>query len=383
MRRKLADKIYCDVCEEKIRTSSPILNEEVLRYHHLYIFERHKIYKKKEIEKLPSPWTKDEVFKKYRFTNVRRELDRESIWLIENICESNISLSDKILNCILFRTYNKSETSKLINMPITNWHTLNLEEMRLIFEERSKKDPKYVFFTPAFMTGGLKKGNAFKVEPYTRRECTLIHEDGTKETGAYKKLRDYANSNPNVSIVEWERNTPTRMLRFIKRAFENGIAEEILNTKSQKEVFEILTNLTGFGKFLAYQVYVDFTYIPEFKYSENEFTISGPGCASGLNFLFDNRDGMTDEELLFWCRDNLVEEWKQRGLEYDLEELFYHLPEYDRCLNVMMLENSMCELSKYTKAKRGDGRPRNIYKPTEEKEYKEGILESKTTLGDW
>jgi len=59
-------------------------------------------------------------------------------------------------------------------------------------------------------------------------------------------------------------------------------------------------------------------------------------------------------------------ETRVNSLETDLETLFDHLPKHDRCLNVMMLENSMCELQKQTKAKRGTGRPRNKYKPTNE-----------------
>ena len=74
---------------------------------------------------------------------------------------------------------------------------------------------------------------------------------------------------------------------------------------------------------------------------------------------------MNDEELLFWVRDNIEDEWDKRGLVSDFNDLFDHLDEYDRCGNVMMYENSMCELKKQTSAKRGTGRPRNRYNPTQ------------------
>jgi hypothetical protein len=367
LKTKKDDLKFCGVDSEKIKSAKPTLNEEVLKYHHLYITERTEIYKKKEILKLPQPWTEDEVFLKYRFTNVRRELDRESKWLIQNVCENdNLSLKDKIVNCILFRTFNKSETSELINMPIVDIETINLDKYEQIFIKKAEEDPKYVFFTPAFMTGGLKKGNAFKNEPYVRRVATLVHPDGTTEEMEYIKARDICNSNDKFSIIDWAKNIPTRMLRFVQRYTKNGIVEEILECKTQEDVFNILSSITGFGHFLAYQVFVDLTYIPEFKFSENEFTVSGPGCSAGIELLFDDLDGMTHEEAIFWVRDNIENEWDNRELHVDMTELFDFLPEEDRKLNVMSLENCFCELSKLTKAKRGTGRPRNKYEPTQQ-----------------
>jgi hypothetical protein len=42
------------------------------------------------------------------------------------------------------------------------------------------------------------------------------------------------------------------------------------------------------------------------------------------------------------------------------------LPEEDRYMNVMSLENCMCELGKYMKTKLGVGRPRSRYKIEED-----------------
>lgn len=381
MQTKKADVLYCGVNAANIHYASPKLNEEVLRHHHLYLTERHEIYKRKEILKLPQDqWTDDEVFKNYRFTNIRRELDRESKYLIQKVSlNDDLTLEEKILNSILFRTFNKSETLELIDFPIMGWSDMDLDEYRKIFVKKAEEDPKYVFFTPAFMTGGLKKGNAFKVPPYVRKEATIVFPDGHEETWEYIKARDYVNPRPDHDIKEWERNIPTRMLRFVQREFKEGIVQDILNATSQKEVYERLVKVTGFGHFLAYQVFVDLTYIPEFPFSENEFTVSGPGCTQGLNMLFEDRDGLTDEELLFWVRDNIQEEWEKRGLKADYNELFDHLPEHDRNLNLMMCENSFCELSKIVKAKRGTGRPRNKYKPTEP----ENITATESNLLDW
>jgi hypothetical protein len=383
MLTKPSDIQYCGVNQDKIKSAKPTLNEDIVRYHHLYLTERHEIYKKKEIQKIAPPWTEDEVFLNYRFTNIRRELDRESKWLIQNVCEADIPLKDKILNCILFRTFNKSGTSELINMPILNIDSVDLEHYKQIFLTKQKADPDYVFFTPAFMTGGLKKGNAFKNPPYVRRTATVIAPDGSVHMkGEYITCRDFVNEHDGYDIEDWEKNIPTRMVRFVQRESLNGIAEDLINAKDQKEAFNRLTQVTGLGDFLAYQIFVDLTYIPEYKFSENEFVVSGPGCSRGLDMYFKDKDGMTYEECLFWLRDNIQSVWEQYGLRYYPEELFDHLEDYDRNYNVMMLENSFCENFKNVKARTGTGRPRNRYFPTSEKPTKK-ITKTGTSLADF
>jgi len=386
MLNRKADVIYCGVDQEKIKVAKPLMNEDVMEFHNTYIFERHKIYKKKELEKLPqNEWTEDEVFKKYRFTNVRREIDRESVWLINNISENNsLDMDSKILNTILFRTFNKSSTLELIGSPIDNFD--DIERFRPVFISYAEKNPKYVFFTPAFNTGGLKAANAFP-DMTNMYECTssgkevkIVNGDKTEQL-TLRAAKDKVIADSAWSIVGLEPNMPMRMMHLIRNAFHGGLAGRIQTAKTQDEVFEILQEVKGFSKFLAYQVFVDLTYIPEFQFSENEFTVSGPGCHTGLDFLFKDRDGLSDEELLFWLRDKIVPIWKEAGLQTDLNELFDHLPEYDRCLNVMMLENSFCELGKYTKARKGIGRPRVTYKPTEHNQRVQ--LANECTLGEW
>jgi hypothetical protein len=100
MKNKPKDKKYCGVDVEKI-TNPPgkiVFDEEVLRFYHLYLSERQKIYNKKELERLSPPWTSDPILSSFRFTNTRRELDKETVWLIENIVKNEkFSLEEKIL----------------------------------------------------------------------------------------------------------------------------------------------------------------------------------------------------------------------------------------------------------------------------------------------
>lgn len=327
MKNKPADVLYCGMDKDRIKKSNPVLNRRSLIYLYNFIRRRYEIHIKKDVLKEDPPWTTDPVLRNFRFTNIRREHDKESKWVIGHITNNpELSYEDKLLNVILFRLYNKHETAELISMPfkfsqIPDW---NPEWYRNLFEAALVKDPKQVFFTAAFHTVGMK--NTLK-----------------KVTG--------------------ESYAPMRILKFIKILINEGLVDDIKACVNQQEVYQTLTDYNGIGRFLAYQFYVDMTYIAEFPFSENEFTVAGPGCVKGLNHLFENRDGMTYEECLFWLRDNLDRLFvEELGKDWDAKRVFWDLPEEDRCFNVMSLENCFCELSKYIRTKEGIGRPRKRYR---------------------
>ena len=321
MKNKPSDIKYCKVRKEIIQKVNPKLNHENLKHFYDWMSERYNIHLKKDIEKLPAPWTSNPVLLKYKFTNVRREHDRESIWLIKNIClNKELSYENKILNAILFRLINKSESLEIIGLQ--EFDNLNLDEVRKKIEDQIKKNPKYIWFSNAFFTSG-PKSTANRL--FNKSQGNMIN-----------------------------------MILLVKDYYQGAIIERIQQSKNQDQVYKTMLRLPGLGQFLAYQIFVDLTYIPEFPFSENEFVIAGPGCIKGLKYLFNNFSGLTYEESLFWLRDNKYAILKEFG--YEPQELFIDLPEYDRYLNVMSLENCMCELSKYIRTITGKGRPRILYK---------------------
>lgn len=327
MKNKPADVPYCGVNKKRIKKANPTLNQRNLLYLYNFIKRRYVVHLRKDVLKKDPPWTNDPVLKDFRFTNIRREHDRETKWVIEHITSNpELSYEDKLLNVILFRLYNKHETAELISMPFKFSETpdWNPEWYRSLFEAALVDDPKRVFFTAAFHTVGMKN---------------------------------------TMKLVTGEEYAPMRILKSLKILQQDGLPEDIKKCYNQKEVYQLLTSYNGIGNFLAYQFYVDMTYIDEFPFSENEFTVAGPGCIMGLNYLFEDRDGMSYEECLFWLRDNLDRLFVEGlGKDWDAKRVFWDLPEEDRCFNVMSLENCFCELSKYIRAKDGTGRPRKRYK---------------------
>lgn len=336
MKNKFNDVPYCGVRESKIWDACPTFIHGRFPMLVKYIKRRYNIHLRKDVYGKEKPWTKDPILRNFRFTNVRREHDKETIWLIKNIAENDeLCYEDKLLNCILFRLFNKHETSELIEAPIafSEFDDWNPEAYRSVFEDKKLEDSNYSFFTGAFFTSGFKR---------TLRECYFPEEDSD-----------------NISVC-------TRVMKFMKYLIDDGVHKKIRCCETQESVYNTLRKYDGIGDFLCYQIFVDFTYVEEFPFSENEFVVAGIGCKKGLDELFSDRNGMTYEECLFWLRDNwkslnekFIHDPKDRFIpERDMKDL----PEYDRVMNVMSLENCFCEFSKYVRASLGTGRPRKKYK---------------------
>lgn len=365
MKTKKRDTLYCGVRQEVIENSEPILNWEAVHHFKTFVIDRYRIHKRKDIKQLPAPWTKNPILQEYRFTNVRREHDRQTRYLIENISRNlTMTLEDKIVNTFLFRAWNNWDTLRDFGFPypaVALYNPELKEKLRPRFHKLQQDQPQRLWYNNAYNQGGTKHAWKFPAG------------DGYQRAYKESEAKKYS---------DWEPDIPLRPFHVGVWLGEQHIVEKLLKAKDQQEAFEIIKSVRGFADFLAYQVFVDLTYIKEFPFSENEFTIAGPGCKRGLDHIFIDKDGMTYEECLFWLRDfinyepysvfncdELYEYEEEHGYShksYEPEKLFNDLPEHDRCMNVMSLENCMCELSKYIKAVKGTGRPKNKYKPYKE-----------------
>lgn len=358
MKTKPTDVPYCGVSEERIKNANPTVNARNLELMSTFIKDRYSIHLKKDVEQLPAPWTNNPILAVGKFTNVRREHDRQSKAYIEKIANANIDWFNKFWNTIMFRMFNRidifdhiaggciqiEDLQYIISDPVANdvirGYVQEMEEMNI------------PIFTNAFNTGGLKQALAIpeaEHPPYHAQKQVggfmVKLDDGTEVD--YRTNREKLRSGELKSSM-FEPNMAMRVLRyigFIANGQQKELHEKVLNAETQKEAYKlIMDNIRGCSRFLSYQIFVDLTYCKEFQFSENEFTISGPGCDAGLNHIFDDFDGMNKEEALFWLRDN------QEIYGIDFKELFSDLEDHDKCLNIMVLENLHCEFSKNLRA---------------------------------
>lgn len=361
MKDKQSDIQYCGVREDKIKSAEPILSPFHRKLSYEWMSERYKIHVRKDVQRLPAPWTENEILRQVKFCNVRREHDRQSQHLIRNIVENNnLSLADKMFNCLLFRMFNMWDPIQHVlegPVSINDFRNINLDRTRERFADFDKKGG--VTFTNAFNTGGLKQCLAFPELAVTGKPASpskmmvkvYRRGIGVVDVLPYKVAKQMVEDHPGeYSIEGWEPHMGMRVVRFLKSFVTHNphFFHSLLGFNSPLSVYEELLNkVEGLGPFLAYQVWVDFTYNPDYPFSENHFTIAGPGCRAGIDLLFLDKDGMTHEECIFWLRDNQDDVYRQYG--YDRNAFWSAEEPYDRCMNVMQLENMFCELSKYTR----------------------------------
>lgn len=315
MKNRYRDTLYCGVRQDVIESAKPKLNEEMLKIHYEFWSERHAIFKKKEVEKLPAPWSDNTIFQQVKFTNTFRENDRESRNVINNICKkTDYSLKDRFFNIVLMRFWNKYESFKIATGGELLKFPLSDEDFKAC-NDRIAANVDHTWWSGAYYTCPV------------RSWLERVHFQ--------KKI-------PTSDI-----NFDQSPIYFAKYALTDEFWSKLESAANPKEFFEIFTAIPWMGKFLVYQFWVDLTYCEDYWFSENEFTISGPGCIKGLDLLFDDRDGMTHDECLFWLRDNQLEVYQLLG--YNPQELFDDRQDHDRQLNVMALENTFCEVQKYWK----------------------------------
>lgn len=306
-------------------------NPKNIKYIMDWTVERYKIHKKKDVLKQPAPWTDKKGFD-VRYCNVMRRHDRESINVIKGLClREDLTLQEKMLNILIFRTYNKYQTFELMGFPHKGKFTQEeIDTIEKNYKKFMEEHPDYGVFTGAFMvTGMLRAVRLF----FERKKPELQCDNAIKIIHLYNHLCDVFNT------------------------------EQYINAPDIKTMIKILMEdetLFGFGKFLRYQVYLDWCYCPEWNknLNEDQETISGPGCDKGIWSSFTGReisfeefnkklceDGMTAEDILKIFRDNTERYLRDYG--EDPNVLFDDLPEDKRTIILSDWENIMCEFSKY------------------------------------
>lgn len=351
---KIRDVKYCGVRKEVVLSAEPKLNEENIRHFLTFISERYKVHIRKDIIKKQQPWTKNKILATYRFTNVRREHDYQSKQLISAVStNTGLTLEDKIANTFMFRAWNNCDTFSFFGFPRPAWQIFSKrlkEKVRPRYTEEANMNPERKWWSSAYNQGGTKAAWKFP--------------EGDGYQKAYKE-------SDAMHFPDWEKDIPLRPFHIGPWLDSQEIIYRILGAKDQQEVFNAIKSVRGFSDFLAYQVFVDLTYIPEFPFSENEFVVAGPGCKKGLLYLFEDFDGLSPEEAIFWLRNNYNSLVNDVLAKYHIDTSKHAPSKFmadiynpaDRYMSVMSLENCLCEISKYIRAVTKTGGPRNRYRP--------------------
>jgi len=157
----------------------PKKRQEVFDAYWKFAFERQEVFFKR-LNGQQYPWTEDDIIKKHRFTNVYRATDRVSQFLIkEVIYSSDYDAKDLLFRILVFKTFNKIKTWRLLEMytgPIS-WKNYSYEKYDRALTDL--KNQGYAIYSGAYImaSGRSAFGHAFKHRNHLKL-IELMQNDG-------------------------------------------------------------------------------------------------------------------------------------------------------------------------------------------------------------
>ena len=130
-------------------------------------------------------------------------------------------------------------------------------------------------------------------------------------------------------------------LYLVKAMLDGGLPRKVSEASSLRKVYELLIEYPLIGAFMGYQLAIDLNYSELLDFSENEFTVPGPGAVRGMKKVFEDTDGFTAEELILRMVERQDEEFAKRGLEFRGLN--------GRKLHAIDCQGLFCETDKYSR----------------------------------
>lgn len=305
----------------------------------LFIAERQNVFYKRKIKHMPGPWTDDPVIQQARFTNVYRELDRGTKFCIENIQEDMTvrSLQEMVILVTTYRFFNRIDTFKEIRPFVSLYMDMPVDDYNII-------------------TDGIEEALQMR-----RKFGQKIY------TGAY--MASYC---PNMGGRSKEHNAALVIENIARQS--KDLAELMVGPKGTvRGLYDFFIGIKGFGRFLAYQCALDFTYPLIRKVGEplarnarqSTWSKAGPGAEEGLRILgIDTIGDAACNKAMRTLTEMQVNKFKELGLDMkwmrDNNGNMY-------TLSLSNIENCLCEFQKWWRML-GGGHVKTIFSklPTEE-----------------
>jgi hypothetical protein len=276
----------------------PLKPTEVYDTYWRFAYERQEIFFRRN-EGFPPPWTEDPIFMRYKFTNAYRASDRVSQYLIKHVIyRGEQSPEELFFRVMLFKIFNRIETWKLLQqaLGVPSYEDWSFDEYDTILTEA--------------LTAGTSIFSAAYIMP-----------SGETTFGSPRKHRNY--------------------LRLLERMMEDGLPSQIQQTRSMREVFELLKSYPMVGDFLAYQYAIDINYSELTNFNEMEFVMPGPGARDGISKCFCESGGLSGADIVRLVTERQEEEFKRLGLP------FRSL--WGRPLQLIDCQNLFCEVGTYAR----------------------------------
>lgn len=248
----------------------------------------------------PEPWTNDPIFKLYSFTNVKRKYDRTSMLLNREFYDKK-ALHGHPSPVVLLNATLFRYFGKIETARAIGWH------------------------------------DAW--DEHTKRNVEIITRDLHKPFTSAYIVPNCGSTLPKRKIVVQ-----------VADAVWSG-AERILDTNSWMIACQRLCTIFAIGEFMAKEILLDYIHCTKWVPTDWEtWTPVGPGAKRGASILVTGAmERITNIETLMVCRhiyEQRHECWEGESL--DLTDIQFQL----------------CEYAKYWKAQTGIGRPKKLFRPT-------------------
>lgn len=263
-----------------------------------------------------APWTYDPVLSTYRFCNVFREHDKVTTWFRQNLRDEQRDEHFVLMSTIAFRWFNLIHTGESL-LPLLKAYRWNNQDAKELIFRRAPSGP---WITGAYMIKSPAGMN--KVEG-------LCHCIGNFAP-AWEEIAAAAVRAPGLATLEWMWNE--------------------------------LRQFPYMGDFMAYEVVTDLRHTSLLEHAPdiNTWANPGPGAARGLCRLNGweltalNRNREKDRALMIAQMQKLLEHsrtesnWPAAWGKWEMREV----------------EHTLCEFDKYERARLGEGRPKQHFKPS-------------------
>jgi len=288
---------------------TPAFQEEHVKGFFAYAKERQTMLLKRQEGKLP-PWTDDPILGQFRFCNIFREDDTVTRWIRENIREPYADKKGDLVFALC--------AARLFNLPST---LQRLTDKGLLLNWNKAKVKKAV--------AGL--------EPVVNAAYIVIGR---------------ANMPKGEGIIE--------CLDVIHK-FRHDLYKDIKKWSSIEATVELLSDFERMGPFLAYEIATDLRHTEVLSDANDIDTWAnpGPGAARGLSRMigehkkFFKRQGKADRVVMIELMQELLKLSRKRQ----------YWPGNWQRWEMRDVEHTLCEYDKYLRAKTGEGRPKQLYRP--------------------
>jgi hypothetical protein len=247
--------------------------------------------------KYPLAISDDPIIATYKFTNAYRVLDRVSQYLVKNVIYScKDDSDDTVFRILFFKLFNKIETWELIESAVGE---INIDNFDI-----NKWDQ---ILTAAKENGRVLYSNAYMM---------------ASGSGGYN--------------VKYKHSSHLHLLGSM---LEQELPKKIQDSASMEQVFNLLISYPLIGSFLAYQYATDINYSNVTFFSEDEFTVPGPGAKDGIRKCFSEYSGYSGNDLIRYMYDRQDLEFERLGLKFNKIG--------GRRLQLIDIQNLFCEFDKY------------------------------------